>query len=134
MAWELPNFKPGGLKATSTLATKQFYCVKIDASNNNQVVICSAVGEVVAGILQNAPIAGGEAEIMMSGISKALVGTTVVAGDRWNVDANGKIEPTSTSNTAADVGDWVGGIVLEGAAAGEYATVTIGLHTAYVAA
>jgi hypothetical protein len=130
MAWELPLFKPGGLKAAASLATKQFYCVKVTADNS--VNLCTADGEFVFGILQNKPGSGDAAEVWPVGISKAQVGTTVAAGDKFTVDSSGSIRPISLSDSGADIAKYVAGIVIEGAATGGLATVLIGVNTAIV--
>jgi len=128
MAWEVPLFMPAGLVAATDLSAKQFYCVKADTTNN-QAALCSVDGEVFLGILQGKPTAGIAAGIMMSGISKVIAGEALVAGDNWGVDVNGKAKKVEATNTGADVGDFVMGQVLEGAGAGELATVTVGLQT-----
>lgn len=130
MAWEIPLFRPGGLKAAASLTTKQFYGVKVTA--NNSVNIVTANGEPGLGILQNAPASGEAAEVMLAGISKILVGTAVAAGQLWGFDSAGKATPVEDNNTGASLGYWVQGRVIEGAAAGEYATVDIGILTGLI--
>ena len=127
MAWEIPLFKPGGLVAASDLSANQFYCVKISADNT--VALCDTDGEVFDGILQDKPTSGLAANVMMAGISKVECGEALSAGDHWGVDANGKAKKVEATNTGADVGDFAMGRVVEGAGSGEYATVTVGLHT-----
>jgi hypothetical protein len=136
MAWEIPSFSPGGLKASADLSAKQYYGVKV--SGANQVGVVAVDGEPGLGVLQNAPTSGEAAEVMMSGITKVLVGTTLpnaetIAGvaqqQAWGFDANGKAKPIQRSSTGADLGDFIMGFVIEGAVAGEYATVTVGLQT-----
>jgi len=130
MAWEITGFAPGGLKAAASLATKQYYGVKVTA--DNQVNIVTADGEPAIGILQNAPASGEAAEVMMMGISKVYVGTALSAGQLWGFDASGQAEPKEDNNTGASLGNWALGQVIEGAAAGEYATVTVGLFTGLI--
>ena len=137
MAWETNGFSPGGLKAAASLATKQYYGVKLSAAN--QVNIVAVDGEPGLGVLQNDPASGEAAEVMMMGITKVLVGTTlpntetiggVAQQQAWGFDSAGKAKPIQRSSTGADLGDFIMGFVIEGAAAGEYATVTVGLNTA----
>ena len=125
MAWDFPNFKCPGLIAAADLSTKQFYCVRKNATAN-EVALCSTEGETVFGVLANKPTAAEAAEVVMSGVAKVLVGTALTAGDFWGTDANGKAIPISVGVTGQDVGQYAAGQVIEGAAAGEYATVTIG--------
>ena len=136
MAWELNGFSPAGLKAAASLASNQYYGVKITAAN--QVNVVAVDGEPGIGVLQNDPASGEAADVMMMGITKVLVGTTlpstetiggVVQMQAWGFDANGKAKPVSRSSTGADLGDFIMGFVIQGASAGEYATVTVGLMT-----
>lgn len=132
MAWEIKGFTPGGLKAAADLSTKQFYGVKITA--NNQVNIITADGEPGFGLLQNDPASGEAAEVMCQGISKAKVNasTSVSAGDLWGYDSDGTIQTVVDNQTGASLGHWVQGMVIEGAAAGGFATVTVGLTTGLI--
>jgi hypothetical protein len=127
MAWEIPLFNPGGLVAGEDLSAKQFYCVKVTA--DNAVSLCDTDGEVFDGILQDKPASGYAANVMMAGISKVECGEALSAGNYWGVDANGKAKKVEATNTGADTGDFVMGRVIEGAGSGEYATVSVGLHT-----
>lgn len=132
MAWEIKGFTPGGLKAAADLSTKQFYGVKITA--NNQVNIITADGEPGFGILQNTPASGEAAEVMKMGISKAIVNssTAVSAGDLWGFNSDGTIQTVVDNNTGASLGYWALGEVIEGAAAGGIATVSVGLLTGLI--
>lgn len=127
MAWELTGFMPGGLKAAASLATKQYFGVKVTGAN--QVNIVTAEGEPADGILQNDPASGEAAEVMLMGISKVFVHSdaAVAAGDLWGFAADGRIQTVEDNATGASTGNWVRGRVVEGAAAGGIATVTIGL-------
>lgn len=128
MAWELPGFCVGSLTASSTLAAKQFYAVKAHTSNN-QVALCDTDGEVILGVVQNKPAAGEAANVMMSGVTKVVAAETLTAGDNWGTDANGTAKKIEGTITGADVGDYSAGKVLQGASAGELATVSIGFQT-----
>jgi len=82
-----------GLVANSTgLADYQFYAVKL-ASTVGQVVLAGAMNTTTgpamyAGILQNAPGAGEEAEVAFSGICKMKVATSTIAiGDRVGINS-----------------------------------------------
>jgi hypothetical protein len=130
MAWNQPGFCTGALKADASMASNQHHIVKADTTNN-QFTLCDTDGERGLGILQDTPGSGEAGDIMLMGISKVVVGTgeTLVAGQHYGVDANGEAKTIEATVTGADVGDHVLGVVLEGAAAGELATVTIGLNT-----
>jgi len=131
MAFEIPLFKPAGLVAAADYSAKQFYAVAMDTTNK-QVVLCSTDGEVVFGILQNKPESGQAAEVMLAGFSKIIAGETLVAGDLWGTDSSGKARKVEKTNTGADSGDSYHGHVIEGGAANEYVTVSIGVVTGIV--
>lgn len=133
MAWQQPGFCIGALKAAVDMASNQFKCVKGDTTNG-QFALCNADGEVVLGILQDNQGSGLAGDIMCTGVSKITAAETLVAGDSWGTDANGLAKKIEKSITGADVGDYAAGIVLEGAAVNELATVTIGFPTFMVEA
>lgn len=130
MAWELGVFNIGNLVAASSMASNQFKCVKAHTSDN-QFTLCSVDGEVILGVLQDKPASGYAGDIMALGITKVTVGVgeTLIAGQSWGTDSSGKAKTIEGTVTGADVGDYAAGMVLEGAAAGELATVTIGFPT-----
>ena len=115
--------------ASGDLSSNQHYCVYKNTTDN-QFALCATDGMVFDGILQNKPsAANAAAEVMALGISKVVAGETLTAGDRWRVGSAGTALVAEGTITGADVGDYVAGVVLEGCAAGEKATVTIGLST-----
>lgn len=119
MAHEAPLFMPGGLTADADLTTKQFTAVVMDVTDND--VINAGAGVKAVGILQNAPNTGEAAAVMMAGLSKVVSGTGgLTAGDKWTPEAGG-------AAVVAGTGDVICGTVVQGAAAGGIATVTIGL-------
>lgn len=134
MAWEHRIFNIPGALANADLSAKQFFCVKQTAVNN-KVGLCDTDGEVFIGVLQTKPAADArEASVMALGITKVEAGETLTAGDSWGTDNAGKAKVIEKTVTGADVGDYVAGTVLEGAASGELATVTIGFGTFMVEA
>lgn len=130
MAWQLKMGCIGNLAANADMASNQFHCVKAH-STNNQFALCGVDGEAILGVLQDNPAIGVAGEIMALGVTKVVVGVgeTLVAGQTWGVDANGEAKTIEGSITGADVGDYAAGMVLEGAAAGELASVTVGFPT-----
>lgn len=123
MAWEVPSFVPGGLTASATLASKQFYWVKV--SGDNTVAVCDADGEFAIGIVQNNPAANEGASVEMNGVSKLLFGEAITAGQFVGTDNAGKGKRVEITNTGADVGDWALAVCLEGAGSDEYGTVKL---------
>jgi len=130
MTWEQNGFCVGALVSDADMASNQFKCVKMSASNGI-FSLCDADGEVVLGVLQDNQGSGIAGKICMSGVTKVVVGSgeTLVANQSWGTDASGKAKSVEGSITGADLGDYAAGTVLEGAGAGELATVTIGLQT-----
>lgn len=121
-------FTVPGMMADADLSAKQFFCVKM-STTDNKVSLCTTQGETIFGVLQNKPNADGvAAEVMSLGITKVEAGETLTAGDLWGTDANGKAAKIEGTNTGADLADYAAGIVIEGAASGELASVTIGIH------
>lgn len=88
MAYEIPLFKIGTLRAAADLSTKQFTFVKLDSTG--KVAAVSAASDVPIGILQNTPGSLGVADVMASGISKLVGGGSVAAGAPLCTDAAGK--------------------------------------------
>jgi len=133
MARETQGFALTGMVAAAALTTRQFYPAKVTAANT--VNICTVDGEIFDGVLQDAPASGAAANVMASGITKVVAGEALAAGDMWGVDSTGRAKKVEATVTGADVGDFFGGRVLEAAAAaGELATVTIGLVNGLVEA
>lgn len=127
MAWELPNFCIGNLTAAADLSASQYRCVKVTA--DNQINLADTQGEVILGVLQDKPAQGEAAEVTVVGVTKVVAGAALTAGQAWGVDAQGRAVPV-TPGTGGTVGDFIAGIVVEGAAnAGELATVTVGVPT-----
>lgn len=121
MTYEVPLFMPGALLADEDLSANQFHAVVMDVTDND--VILAGAGVKALGILQNKPANGEEAQVMVAGVSKLVAGTAtggLTAGDKWTVDANGE-------GAVAGTGDEICGTVLQGAAIGGIASVTIGL-------
>lgn len=119
------------LVAAADLSAKQFYAAKIDS--NGKAAVAGA-GEACVGIIQNNPLAGSPASVMMSGTSKAKAGGSITAGDYVAADANGKFVSatkgkvnTSDAGAAADpvIGSNVIGIAVTGASDGDLFTVAI---------
>lgn len=107
---------PGGV-AGADLSAAQFHCVVVNSSG---VVVLAGDGAQVDGVLQNDPASGEAATVWTSGsVSKVVVGAGGLStGDAASCDAVGEV------NTAAS-GDFVIGRCLEGASAGNLATVLL---------
>ena len=97
------------LKAAADLRTHQYKFVKLDANGN--VVLCSAAGERVLGILQNKPNTGETATVRIIGISKIVCSAAIALPNRISTDAAGLAKASSrlvaasgnASNVAGDL-------------------------------
>lgn len=121
MAYEVPLFMPGGLISGADLsaAAKQFTAVVMDTTDDT--IVGAGAGAKALGIIQNTPVVGEEASVLMAGLSKVVAGTGgLTAGDKWTPEADGDAVVVGT-------GDEPCGTVINGAAAGGIATVSIGL-------
>lgn len=75
--------------AGADLSTHQFKFVKLNSSG--QIILASALGEAVIGVLQDNPIAGQPGQVCIGGQCKLKMGAAVAAG-------------TQVTTTAAAVG------------------------------
>lgn len=98
-AYEYPiRYLTGNPAADFT--NKRYTAVKFDA--NGDIVPCGA-GERAIGIIQEPNNVGEPAQVMIEGISFAVLGGTVAPNDEVSVDANGHIVKASTA-TFSDTG------------------------------
>ena len=119
MAWEKP-LENISLVAAVSFAAKQYYAVKVDA--NGEAALAGA-GENAVGIMQDNPAADAIGNVMTLGVSKAVYGGDVVAGNNLSSDAAGKLIPTAGAAAAVAV-------ALESGAAGEIHSVLLVTRTA----
>lgn len=106
--------------ATNDLSAKQFYLVDCDAANStsnlSNVINPTVAGQKVIGVLQNKPTAGQEAQVMLLGISKAVAGAAVAAGDLLMTDNTGRVV-TATAAGAFPAANFIIGRALSAAGA-----------------
>jgi len=96
-------------KAESTLATKQYTFVK--AGSAGGCAAQTSQGGDSLGVLQNSPVSGGTAVILVYGISKLVMGGVVADGADITTGTAGKGEDAATSDS-----DYVLGKSLHGQA------------------
>lgn len=104
--------------ANANLTAKQFHLM--DLANNSgaaAVVACTAAGQRIAGILQNAPASGAVAVLRPLGcgrMSKCIAGGAITAGDTIGTknDGRAKTGVASSVSGATTVGSNAGGIAL----------------------
>ena len=78
-------------KAAGDLSLKQFYAVYL--SDDKTVDTCNGFSKYPIGVQINAPAVAGQAvEVVVGGVTQAILGGTVVAGDRLFVNASGKFQ------------------------------------------
>jgi hypothetical protein len=123
MAIESPCFSIGFLEAAADLSAKQFTGVYVVGGKVNTT---AAKGGIFLGILQNKPLAGEVADVMVLGVSKLLAGTGDLAADaQYEFDTDG-------TGVTAEAGKVAGGVVLTAATATKLASVTVGFGAADV--
>lgn len=119
MATESPLIHDGSqTTAAADLSTKQFYAVKITAAR--AVNLASSGGEGIYGILQNKPASGDAADVGIIGVTKAIAGGTIAAGDLLMTDTSGKLITATSTNHAV-------GQALEAGVLNQIITMAIGL-------
>jgi hypothetical protein len=98
MAYEADK-KSRGYSAGGDLSTKQYYAVKMNASE--EIILASDANDRALGVLQDAPAAQGRTcEVAYGGISKAVGGAVIVAGVAVEVGAGGKFVTLTTGPIA----------------------------------
>ena len=138
MAWEQ---NPYAIKVSLVSAadynttSKQFYFVTVTAPGTGSTtptatLVASATAKPV-GVLQNAPKAGFEAEVTVSGITKVVAGGTIAVGDQIGSDGNGK---AVTLTAGTDTTKYVVGTALSAGVSGDVITVAISCPGAHRAA
>lgn len=78
-----------GISASADLSAKQFLVMKI--SGDATVTVCAATTDKPCGVLQDAPVSGAPANVACAGVTKAVAGGTVAAGDTVGTDTGGKV-------------------------------------------
>lgn len=114
-----------GLVAAADLSANQYHALRVTAAWT--VNTTNAAGMACLGVLQNKPASGAAAEVMQSGITKAIAGAAISAGAEVMAGADGRII------TAATAGSNVIGIALEAAgAANEVISIALNAGAAIV--
>ena len=104
--------------------TSQFLAVKCNGTANTHVT-CTAASDRPSGISQNNPASGAALQVRALGVTKWVAASTVSPGDEVGTDTQGRCAKRDVGITGADIGDYAMGLVLEGAAVGELATVLL---------
>jgi len=108
--------------ASADLSAQQYRAVILDGSQ--QLAVAGAGGAAI-GILQDKPSAAGDyGTVAQIGLSKAIAGGAISAGDRLASDANGALV-TQAAAAAGAANAIVVGIAQEDAAASDVFTVLL---------
>ena len=99
-------------KAETDLSAKQFHAVEL--SGNSQVDVTDDEVDVIAGILQNKPVAGQWANICPLGITKVRAGIAITAGSKIIGCSGGWVRPIAATGS----GKRIIGFCIEGVASG----------------
>lgn len=86
MAYEIPGFS-FTLVAAADLSALQWHLVNV---NGTGLCAISGAGVRAVGVVQNKPIQGAVATIVVTGISKVVAGAAVTAGDELMSDSTGR--------------------------------------------
>lgn len=122
MAYEISNYSVKvTLVAAASLTDKQYHFVKVDS--DGEAAICSGTTDKPIGILQNAPAAGEEAEVLVVGGSKLVAGEALDEGNAvgTGADARGEALTIGTDTTRYHVAT----CIFPAGADGEMATVVL---------
>lgn len=122
MAYEINNYSLKiTLVAGADLSTHQYKFVEIGAGG--LVTLCNAATDKPIGVLQNAPLSGQEAEIVVAGGTKVVSSANIAVGALIGTDNAGKADAkTPGTDTTEFV---VGTVILTAAAAGEILTAVV---------
>jgi hypothetical protein len=120
LGFEQPGFSIGELPANadySSSTTYQFTGVNLIVATGAGLTgsawsVPAAAGALTLGVLQNSPILGEPANVMIEGISKALAGGTIAVGAKLTTAVGGAF-------TTAATGNIIVGIALESAVSGQ---------------
>ena len=85
-----------GVKASATLASKQYYVVKA-SSTAGEVKAAAAATDKLLGIVQNDPAAGEVADVAINGFVKAAGEASISYGDALTASSTGRVKSTTTN-------------------------------------
>jgi len=129
VAYEISNYSVKvTLVAAADLSSNQYNFVKLDSDGNAAAV--AATSDQAIGVLQNDPLLGQEAEVLVIGGSKLVAGGAVTEGALVGTSAAGKGSALTPSGTAgASVPRFFGVALTEASAANDLFTVLVNCAT-----
>lgn len=129
MAYEISNYAVKvTLVAAADLSSNQYNFVKLDSSGNAAAV--TATTDRPIGILQNAPTAGQEAEVLVVGGSKLVAGGAISEGSVIGTSAAGKGSALTIGGTSGTAFYILGTSLTEVSAANSLTTVVVNCASA----
>jgi hypothetical protein len=91
MAYEISNYSVKvTLVAAADLSAKQYHFVKLDSAGKAAVIAANT--DRAIGVLQNAPLAGQEAEVLVVGGTKLVAGEALAEGAVLSTTSAGKAD------------------------------------------
>jgi hypothetical protein len=121
MAYEISNYAVKiTLEAGADLSAAQYKFVKI---STGKAVLCAADTDIPVGVLQNSPVSGGEASILVVGGTKVVASASLSAGAIIGTNGSGKAEVRTAGTTTTKY--TVGQVVLGAGNDGEILTAVI---------
>jgi hypothetical protein len=122
MAYEISNYSVKvTLVAAADLSAKQYQFVKLDSAGKAAVVAANTDRPI--GVLQNAPLAGQEAEVLVVGGTKLVAGEAVTEGAVISTTSAGKADSIAVGSATTQY--ILGTALTEVAADGEILTAVI---------
>lgn len=88
-------------KAGASFASSQYLACELSTSADDTVTVCNAVTDKVLGIIQNDPLSGEEATVMIMGRTEWVSdgsGTAIARGDYVGTNASGKCVKKATAD------------------------------------
>jgi hypothetical protein len=129
VAYEISNYSVKvSLVAAADLSAKQYHFVKLDSDGKAAAI--AAVTDRAIGILQNDPLSGQEAEVLVVGGSKLVAGGAITEGAIVGTSAAGAGSAlTALQGTAATTPFVFATSLTEVSAANELTTVVVNCAT-----
>jgi hypothetical protein len=121
MAYEISNYTLRiSLEAGADLSAAQYKFVKISAG---KAVVCSGATDIPIGVLQNNPVSGGEASIVVAGGTKIVAGAAIAAGVVIGTSSTGKADAKVAGTDTTEYA--VGAVILASGADADILTAVI---------
>jgi hypothetical protein len=121
MAYEISNYSVKvTLVAAADLSAKQYHFVKLD--NNGLAAAVAAITDIPVGVLQNAPLAGQEAEVLVAGGTKLVAGEEITLPAFLSTTSAGRADKIAVTDTTQYV---VGQALTAGGANGVVITAVV---------